>query len=118
MAYNEELASRVRKALGHIPQVEEKVMFSGFVFMVNGKMCVNVSHDDLMCRIDPAKQEEALNRPGVRAMVMNGKTMKSYVYVSEEGFASSKDFDYWINLCLEYNKKAKASKKKAVKKKA
>jgi len=45
-------------------------------------------------------------------MVFTGRPMKGYVFVSEEGLKTKKDFDYWINLCLEFNKKAKASKKK------
>jgi hypothetical protein len=48
-------------------------------------------------------------------MVMKGKTMKGYVYVSQEGFSTKKELDYWINLCLDYNKEAKAAKKKKAK---
>ena len=49
-------------------------------------------------------------------MVFRGKTMKGYVYVSEEGMKTKKEFDYWIGLCLDFNKKAKAAKKKKSKK--
>jgi len=52
MAYNEKLADRVREALAHLPEVEEKKMFRGVTFMVNGKMCVSVSGDEMMCRFD------------------------------------------------------------------
>ena len=44
-------------------------------------------------------------------MIMKGRQYEGYVYVSEEGFKSKKDFEYWIGLCLDFNKKAKASKK-------
>jgi TfoX/Sxy family transcriptional regulator of competence genes len=115
MAYNETLADKLREALADQPNVEEKTMFSGVTFMVNGKMCICVSHDDLMCRIGPDKFEEALEMNGCRAMVMKGKTYKGYVYVSPEGFSSKKDFDYWVNLCLAYNTEAKAAKKKKAK---
>lgn len=50
---------------------------------------------------------------GCREMVFTGKPMKGYVYVSDEAMKSKKDFDYWINLCLDFNSKAKASKKKS-----
>jgi TfoX/Sxy family transcriptional regulator of competence genes len=115
MAYNELLADKLREALADLPDVEEKEMFSGVTFMVNGKMCICVSHNDLLCRVGPHKFEEALEQNGCRAMVMKGKTMKGYVYVSQEGFNTKKELDYWINLCLDYNKEAKAAKKKKAK---
>jgi len=111
MAYNEKLVDRLREALAHLPNVEEKKMFSGVAFLVNGKMCVNVSHDDLMCRFDPALQETVAERPGYRTMLMRGRALKGYCYVSSDGFRNKKDFDFWINLCLAFNSKAKASKK-------
>ena len=112
MAFNEKLANRVREALVEIPGVEEKFMFGGICFMVNGKMCMGVATDELMCRIDPSWQEEALEKTGCRPMDFTGRPMKGYVFVSHEGMKTKKQLDYWINLCLEFNKKAKASKKK------
>jgi TfoX/Sxy family transcriptional regulator of competence genes len=112
MAYNEKLADRVREALSDLPDVEEKKMFRGVTFMVNGKMCISVSGENLMCRFDPAMQEEILKKHGVEPMIMKNREYKGYVYVTSEGFKSKKDFDYWINLCLSFNKKAKAAKKR------
>lgn len=114
MAYDTKLADRVRDHLAAIPKlkIKEKVMFSGVAFMVNGKMCVNVSDENLMCRIDPARREEVEERKGFVPMIMNGKDLKGYCYVSPNGFKSKKDFEYWIGLCLEFNPKAKASRKK------
>jgi TfoX/Sxy family transcriptional regulator of competence genes len=112
MAYNEKLADRIRASLAGVRLLEEKKMFSGMCFMVNGKMCVCVSHDEMMCRIGPEKFEAALERTSCRAMIHNGKAMKGFVYISEEGMKSKKDFDYWINLALEFNSKAKSSKTK------
>src|SRR5687768_13241112 len=105
MPYNEKLADRIREALADIRKVEEKKMFRGLCFMVNGKMCVCVSHDEMMCRIDHTLFEDALEKNGCRAMMRNGKPIKGYIYVSEEGYKSKKDFDYWIGLCLAFNKK-------------
>ena len=111
--FNQKLADRVREALAHLPKVEEKFMFRGVCFMVNGKMCVCVGHDELMCRIDPEKFGSLIERPGTRAMMRNGKALKGFVFVSEEGWKSKKDFTEWINLSLEFNDRAKATKKKA-----
>src|SRR6478736_8760900 len=118
MAYNEALADRLREALAQVPKikVEEKRMFSGLAFLVNGKMCVNVSGEDLMCRFDPELQETLCDRRGFRSMVMKGREYRGFGYVSEDGFQSNKDFDFWLNVCLSFNSKAKASKKKVKKK--
>ena len=111
MAYNEKLADRIREALSDVKKVEEKKMFRGMCFMVNKKMCVCVSENEMMCRIGPEKFEEALEMDGCRPMVHNGKTMKGFVFVNEENIRTKKTFDYWLGLALEFNKEAKASKK-------
>ena len=110
MAYNEELTNRVREALAGVANIEEKKMFSGITFMVNGKMCISVGDDRIMCRIDPAIHDEAIKRKGCRTVEMKGREYKGYVYVNTEGLKTKKDFDYWIALSLDFNKKAKASK--------
>lgn len=112
MAINEKLSARIRESLADIKKLEEKKMFRGMCFMVNGKMCVCVNDDEIMCRVDPLVYEEALERNGTRPMIHNGKTMKGFVYVSKDVLKSKKDLMYWIDLCLDFNTKAKASKKK------
>jgi hypothetical protein len=112
MAYDEKLAGRIRETLAHVPDQEEKKMFRGITFMVNGKMCVCVSNDELMCRFDPYLTEEVSKKKGFRKMIMNGREYKGYGYISPEGIRLKKDFDYWIGLALEFNERAKSSKKK------
>lgn len=80
--------------------------------MLNDKMCVGVVKDEMMCRIGPDKYEEALEREGCRTMKFTGKPMKGYVFVNEDGMRNQKEFDYWIKMCVEFNKTAKSSKKK------
>lgn len=114
MAYNTKLADRVREYLAHLPnmQIEEKKMFGGLAFMVNGKMCVNVSGENLMCRFDPTLQEKISRKKGLQTLIMKGKEYKGYCYVSPEGIKAENDFEYWMNLCLSFNNQAKSSKKK------
>ena len=116
MAYNEKLSDRIREALIKIPKVEEKYMFGGVCYMVNGKMCMGVVKEEMMCRIDPDKMEEALFKSGCRQMDFSGKPMKGYVFVNADGMKSKKEFDYWIQLSLEFNSRAKAAKKPKKKK--
>jgi len=65
-----------------------------------------------VCRVGPEAYETALEKKGCREMDFAGKPMKGYVFVSEEGLRKKKDLDLWIELCLAFNKTAKASKKK------
>ena len=111
MAYNEPLAAKVRTALHNCGDIEEKKMMGGLTFMVNGKMCVGVLQDNLMARIDHEIYDAALQKKGAREMNFTGKPMKGFVFISPEGTEAKADLDYWIELALEFNKKAKASKK-------
>ena len=112
MAYNEKLADRVREQLADIPNMEEKPMMGGLVFMYNGKMCVGIVKDDLMCRIDPALHESAVEKQGCRTMDFTKRPMKGYIFVDETGMKTAKELRGWISMALDFNKKAKASKKK------
>jgi TfoX/Sxy family transcriptional regulator of competence genes len=113
MAYNEKIADQVREliALTH-ENVEEKKMFGGLCFMVNDKMCVGVEQERLMVRLDPERTEEVMEKEGCRPMDFTGKVMKGFVFVDAEVLKTKRQLEYWIQLALEYNKKAKPSKKK------
>ena len=113
MAYNEKLAKQAREliALTH-KHVEEKKMFGGLCFMVNDKMCIGVEKERLMVRLDPAVYDEVMEKEGCTAMDFTGKVMKGYVFVSADAVTTKKKLEYWVKLALEYNKIAKASKKK------
>lgn len=114
MPYNTKLADRIRTYLDGRSglKIQEKTMFSGLAFLVNGKMCVNVSGDDLMCRFNPELAGEVAERLGFQPMIMKGTQLKGYCYVTGDGFKSKANFEYWLNLCLDFNAKAKSSKKK------
>ena len=86
-------------------------MFRGLTFMVNGKMCIGVRDEEMMCRIHPDVVEDALEKNGARAMIHNGKTMKGYVFVDIAAIKNKAEFNYWIKLALDFNPLAKASKK-------
>ena len=114
MAYNTKLSDKLRESLAKFPdlKIEEKEMFSGLAFIINNKMCINVSGENLMCRFDPEMDDEVAEKKGYEPMIMKGKKLAGYCYVTPVGFALKKDFDFWVNLCLVFNPKAKSSKKK------
>jgi TfoX/Sxy family transcriptional regulator of competence genes len=115
MAYDKRLADRIREILVDQLQVEEKEMMGGVAFMVNDKMCVGVIKDEMMARIDPDVYDEALEKHGCRPMDFTKKPMKGWVFISPEGIDKVKDLEYWIRLALDFNQKAKPSKKKKIK---
>ncbi len=84
----------------------------GLTFMYNDKMCVGIIGDEMMCRIDPSLHETVVEQQGCRSMDFTKRPMKGYVMIDEIGMKTKKEFNYWINLCLEFNSKAKSSKKK------
>ena len=113
MSYEPKLFEKIRKYLNQFPEleIEEKFMFGGIAFMVNGKMCVNVSGQKLMCRFDPSLTKELEVKTGFLPMTMNGKEYKGYCYVEPAGFRQSDDFEAWITISLDFNGQAKPSKK-------
>jgi TfoX/Sxy family transcriptional regulator of competence genes len=112
MAYNEQLANRIREALMDQPRLEEKKMFQGLCFMVNDKMCVCVRNDVLLCRIGEQQAEQELEKGNCREMIHNGRRMKDYVYVDMDQVQALRSLDSWITLALQFNSKANSSKKR------
>lgn len=113
MAFDEHLADRVRQYFAdlHIP-TEEKRMMGGLCFMVRDKMCVGIVKEMLMARLDPAIYDEALTRDGAREMDFTGKPMKGFVFIEPEGIDEDEALHAWLHLCLDYNPRAKSSRKK------
>jgi len=116
MAFDERLAERVRELFGNHRNVVEKSMMGGLTFMVNDKMCVGIVKAELMARIDPEEHDEALKKKGCREMDFTGRPMKGFVFVGPEGTSTKRNLESWIALALEFNKKAKPSRKKKLKK--
>jgi len=114
MAYDEHLADRVRQILAE-QQVhsEEKQMMGGLCFMINDKMCAGVVAETLMARIDPELCQQALTRPGAREMDFTGRPMKGFIFVDPEGIDADEDLLSWLQLCLDYNPRARSHKRKS-----
>lgn len=113
MSYNEKFADRVREiiAVTHT-NTEEKKMFGGLCFMVNDKMCVGVRETHLMVRLNPDLYDTVMEKEGCTPMTFTGKEMKGFVYVDEAALTTKRKLEYWMKLALDYNKIAKASKKR------
>ena len=119
MAYDEFLADRIRNAFtDRKVTFYEKKMFSGLCFMVDDKMCCGIHFDKkkktdlLMARIGEQAASEAMKREGCHPMDFTGRPMKGYVFVTPDGFDTDNDLLYWIDLCVDFNPLAKASRKR------
>ncbi len=113
MAYDELLADRVRQVLNRKKVISvEKKMMGGLCFMVDDKMCVGIHKVELMCRIGPDEYGKSLEKTGCKEMNFTGRAMKGFVWVEPEAVDNDNDLEYWVDLCLAFNPRAKSSKKK------
>jgi hypothetical protein len=96
MPYNEVLAQRVRAALAEQLAVDEKKMFGGLAFMLNGNMCCGIIHDDLMVRVGPEQHADALIQPHVRELDFTGRPMRGMIVVAAEGLNSDAELEAWV----------------------
>lgn len=102
MAYNENLAQRVRAHLHPGSAVIEKKMFGGIAFMVNGNMTVCVSGDDLIVRAGLARFEAALAMEEADLFQPTGKPMTGWVKVAPNGLQTDENLKSWIKMALEF----------------
>ena len=97
MAYNEELAARIRTSLEARKGVTERKMFGGIGFMIHGNMCCGVVNDDLMVRVGPDSHEASLSLPHARPMDFTGRPMKGFVFVGPEGIKEDGALAGWMD---------------------
>ena len=119
MAYDEHLADRIRQIFQEkCTEVVEKNMMGGLCFMLNEKMCCGIHFDKkrqidlLMARIGEEAYAEAIERAGCHPMDFTGRAMKGYVFVDENGFDGDEDLSHWLQLAIDFNPLARASKKR------
>ncbi len=105
MAYDEDLADRIRELLGAQRGVEEKRMFGGLAFLVNGNMSVCVSgHGGLMVRVPRDETEKLLSREHVEPMVMAGRETRGWLRVSVAGVKTKRQLQSWVDRGVDYAK--------------
>jgi TfoX/Sxy family transcriptional regulator of competence genes len=102
MAYNRDLAQRVREIVALHPGYVEKVMFGGLGFMLHGNMCCGVLNDELVVRVGAVQEAIADERPGARPFDFTGRPMKGWLYLSAEGYEAQGGLEYWVKLGIDY----------------
>jgi TfoX/Sxy family transcriptional regulator of competence genes len=102
MAFNEGLAERVRQGLARRKSIEEKKMFGGIGFLLNGNMLVGVWKDSLIVRLDPDDYDDALLEPHVKEFDITGRPMKGWVLVAAAGVESDEELRTWIGRAVKF----------------
>ena len=102
MALDETLAARIRDALARKKNVEEKKMFGGVGFLLNGNMLVGVWKNSLILRLGPDESENALLEPHVREFDITGKAMKGWAMVEPEGVEDGDQLMEWIQRATKF----------------
>jgi TfoX/Sxy family transcriptional regulator of competence genes len=103
MAYDEDLAHRIRELLTDESDIAEKKMFGGLAFLVHGNMSVSASRNGgLLVRIDPKDSAAAVARPYVTMMEMGGRTMDGWITVAPAGLKTKRQLAGWVKRGLTY----------------
>lgn len=97
MAFDEDLANRVRELIAVEAGLDEKKMFGGLAFLIGGNMAVGISgQGGLMVRVDPAETEALIARPHARPFEMRGREMKGWLRVDPEGVRTKRQLEPWV----------------------
>jgi TfoX/Sxy family transcriptional regulator of competence genes len=105
MAYDEDLANRLRELLADEDAITEKKMFGGLAFLLHGNMSVSASRNGgLLVRVDPADTEALLARPNVALMRMGGRTMDGWITVAPGGLKTKRELAAWVKRGVTFAK--------------
>jgi hypothetical protein len=103
VAYDEELADRIRELLGRQPRLTEKKMFGGLAFMIGGNMAVAASgQGGLLVRVDPAQSQRLVATTKARPMEMRGRQMQGWLRVAQDDVRTTRQLAKWVELGATY----------------
>ena len=103
MAYDPDLADRIRECLGVQTGLSEQRMFGGLAFLINGNMSVSASGSGgLLLRVDPAQTEKLASRVHASRFVMRGREMNGWLRVEPDGVKTRRDLARWVTISVDY----------------
>jgi TfoX/Sxy family transcriptional regulator of competence genes len=103
MAFDENLAARIRTQLGKRQGLAEKKMFGGIGFLLNGNIACAVQRDEMLVRLAPEKTDEALAQKHTRLFDLSGtRPMKGWILVEGEGLKTDKSLAKWVETGVDY----------------
>jgi TfoX/Sxy family transcriptional regulator of competence genes len=103
MAYDEELADRIRTLIAGEPKLTEKKMFGGLAFLINGNMAVAASgQGGILVRADPDDSERLVDETSAELMVMRGKAMRGWLRVDSQQLGTKRELATWVDRGTTY----------------
>jgi TfoX/Sxy family transcriptional regulator of competence genes len=102
MAYDEDLANRIRSLVLSDPNTVEKKMFGGLAYLVNGNMAVGVHKNDLIVRLSADEYDKALTQPGANMFDLTGKVMKGWLQVEGSAVEDDDALQSWVKVGVDY----------------
>ena len=103
MAYDEDLANRIRELIAGDLDVTERKMFGGLAFLVGGNLAVAASgQGGLMVRVEPDETDALIGRPHARAFEMRGRAMQGWLRVDPEGVRTQRQLEPWVRRGVAY----------------
>ena len=103
MAYDEDLANRIRELIAGEEDVVEQKMFGGLAFLIGGHMSVSASgHGGLLLRVPPGETESLLAKPHAGPFEMRGKTMDGWLRVESDGVKTKRQLERWVKRGVDY----------------
>ena len=113
MAYDEDLANRIRALLGTEPGVTEKKMFGGLAFLIGGNMSIAASgQGGVLVRVDPAQSDALVQKTKAEVAVMRGRPMPGWLRLASEDLRTARQLAKWVELGATYARSLPAKKKK------
>jgi TfoX/Sxy family transcriptional regulator of competence genes len=111
VAYDEDLANRIRELIADEPNVTEQRMFGGLAFLVGGNMAVAASgQGGLMVRVDPEYTDALLAKPHARPFEMRGREMQGWLRVDSEGLRTKRQLAPWVRDGVAYARSLRAKR--------
>ena len=103
MAYDEELAERIRELIPRELAVNEKKMFGGLAFLVDGNMAIAASgQGGILVRVDPAESDALVSSSGAQMMEMRGKEMPGWLRVDADDVRTDDELAPWVERGLAF----------------
>jgi TfoX/Sxy family transcriptional regulator of competence genes len=103
VAFDEDLANRIRELVGRERGLSEKKMFGGLAFLINGNMAVAASgQGGLLVRVDPEEAEKLVRRPHTQRMKMRGREMDGWLRIDDEGVRTKRQLEPWTRRGIAY----------------
>ncbi|HET9725250.1 MAG TPA: TfoX/Sxy family protein [Actinomycetota bacterium] len=103
MAYDEDLADRIRELVAGERRLTEKKMFGGLAFLIGGNMAVAASgQGGLLVRVDPDRSDRLVASTGARLMEMRGRTMQGWLRVGAEDVRTERQLAKWVEIGVTY----------------